>query len=115
MATKNIVLPIAMTSLDSATFTGSYQLLSAAAGIPAACTIVRFINDSNRDVTVSFDGVNDHEFVPSLSPLVLNFQVNAQPSPFVSCMAAGTKIYIKGAVLGTGSVYLAGYYNPQGI
>jgi hypothetical protein len=115
MATKNIVLPVAMTALDSATFTGAYQLLSAATGIPAACIIVRFVNDSSRDVTVSYDGVNDHEFVPSLSALILNFQANAQPTPFVSCMAAGTKISVKGAVLGTGSVYLAGYYNPQGI
>ncbi len=115
MATKNIVLPIALSSIDSATFTGSYQLLSATKGIPAACIIIRIVNDSNRDVTVSYDGVNDHEFVPSLSSVVLNFQTNAQPSPLVSCLSAGTKIYVKGAVLGTNSVYLAGYYNPQGI
>lgn len=114
MAKKNIVLPIELSSISSSTFTGSYQLLSAADGIPSSCIIITFINNSNRDVTVSYDGTNDHDFVRAGTRLILNFQSNSQPSAFVSCMAAKTKIYVKGTA-GTGSIYLSGYYNPQGI
>ncbi len=114
MATKNIVLPIVLSSIDSSTVTGSYKLLSAATGIPAACIMLRFINDSTQDVTISYDGVNDHDFLPSITNFELNFQTNAQPSASVSCMPLGTKIYVKGTA-GAGFVYLAGYYNPQGV
>ena len=115
MATKNIILPIALSSIDSATFTGSYQLLSAAAGVPFACTIIRIVNNSNRDITISYDGTTDHEFLQDTDSLKLEFQSNSQPSGMVSCLPVGTKIYVKGLVGGAGLVFLSGYYNPQGV
>lgn len=114
MATKNIVLPIALSVFDSSAMTGSYQLLSAAGGIPAACIMLRFVNDSTQDIFISYDGVTDHDFLPGITSFELNFQANAQPTPSVSCMPLGTKIYVKGTA-GAGFIYLSGYYNPQGV
>ena len=113
MAVKNIVLPIPLTSIDSATFTGAYQLLSGAGGLTNPCIILRIINNSNKNITISYDGVHDHDFLPTLGTLQLSLQTNSQPSNFVAQISAGTKIYVKGAA-GAGLVYLAGYYQPQG-
>lgn len=109
---KNFVLPIPLSSINSATFTGSYQLLSAAAGLPQPCFLVRIINFSSVPVTVSYDGVNDHDFVHQEDILQLNFQTNAQPQNWAALLAKGTKIYVKGSA-GTGNVYLAAYYSPS--
>ena len=113
MATKNVLLPIPLSSINSAAFTGAYQLLSAAAGLPTACVIMRIINNSDKDVTVSYDGINDHDFVRTGTSFAIDAQTNAQPSSLKSCFAAGTKIYVKGNA-GAGLVYIAGYFNPQG-
>lgn len=111
MAVKNIVLPIPLTSTSAVFFDGTYKLINTA-GLPEACFMIRIINDCNRDVTVSYDGVNDHDFVPTDTSIQLNFQTNSQPNNFIAKLAAGTKIYVKG-VAGIGNVLLAGYYQPQ--
>jgi len=64
MAFKNNVLPIPLSSIAASTFSGAYQLLSAAGGIPNACIFIRIVNNSSKDVTISYDGTNDHDFVP---------------------------------------------------
>lgn len=111
MAVKNIVLPITLTSIDSATVTGSYQAINSS-GLPKACFLLRITNASNKDVTVSFDGSTDQEYVVAGTSLPLNFQTNAQPNTNIANMAQGTKVYVKGAA-GTGSIFLSGYYQPQ--
>jgi len=108
---KNYVAAIPMTSIDAATFTGNYQAINAA-GLPEACMLVRLINDSNRDVTISYDGVNPHDYVPSTERLELNLQANSQPNGYVALLKQGTVLYVAAAA-GTGFVYLAGYYNPR--
>lgn len=108
MALKNALYPIPLTSIDSSTFTGSYQVVNTN-GLPNPCFLIRIINNSDKDITVSYDGTNDHEFVPTKTSLQLPLQSNAQPTNWVSLIAQGTKIYVKGSV-GTGLVYLVGYY-----
>jgi len=112
MAVKNIVLPIPINSVSSTTFAGTYVLLSATTGIPRSCIIIRIVNNADVDVTVSYDGSTDHDFVPALGSLILNFQTNSQPQNQACSLAQGTKIYVKG-IAGVGLVYLAGYYQPQ--
>lgn len=111
MAFKNKVLPIPLTSIDSATFTGAYQLLSGAAGITNPAIMLQLINNSNIGVTVSYDGVADHDFVRAASDRQLNFQSNASPQNFGASLAQGTKIYVKAAA-GAGLVFLSGFYSP---
>lgn len=113
MAYKNKVLPIPLTSIDSATFTGAYQLLSGAGGITNPCIMLHIANNANVSVTISYDGVNDHDFLLANSQRELNFQTNANAQNWAASLAQGTKVYVKGAA-GLGSVYLSGFYQPQG-
>lgn len=108
---KNKVLPIPLSSIDSATFTGAYQLLSAAAGLPNPCTQLHIVNSSNVDVTISYDGTTDHDYLLADSDRELNFQSNALPQGYAASLAQGTKVYVKGAA-GVGLVYISGWYSP---
>ena len=116
MAYKNKVLPIPLSSIDSATFTGAYQLLSGAAGITNPAIILHIANNSNVPVTISYDGTNDHDFLLADTDRQLEFQTNALPQHYEAVLAAGTKVYVKGAAgMGnSGSVYLSGWYQPVG-
>lgn len=111
MAYKNYLLPIALSSINSATFSGAYQLLSATAGLPKACVMLHIVNNSDVSITISYDGTVDHDFLLAASDRVLNFQENASPQGFAAAIKAGTKVYVKGSA-GTGLVYLSGWYNP---
>lgn len=111
MAYKNKVLPIPLSSIDSATFTGAYQLLSAAAGIPNPCIMLHIANHSNVAVTISYDGITDHDFLLAEHERELNFQTNASPQNYAAALAQGTKIYVKAAA-GAGLIYLSGFYSP---
>lgn len=113
MAYKNKVLPIPLTSIDSATFTGAYQLLSGAGGVTNPCIMLHIANNANVSVTISYDGVNDHDFLLANSQRELNFQSNANAQNLAASLGKGTKVYVKGAA-GMGSVYLSGFYQPQG-
>jgi hypothetical protein len=111
MAVKNSVAAIPLKSIDSATFTGSYQLIYSS-GNPKACFFLSIINNSNKDITVSYDGATDHDFVPTLNKRDLPVQTNAQPNNHTALFPSGTKVWVKGAA-GTGLVYLAGYYQQS--
>lgn len=112
MAYKNTVLPIPLTSINSATFTGAYQLLSGAAGLTNACIMLHIVNNANVSITISYDGVNDHDFLLPATDRELNFQTNANPQAYAASLAQGTKVYVKGAA-GVGLVYLSGWYQPK--
>lgn len=111
MALKNTMQAITMTSIDSANFTGSYQVINNL-GLTQACSIIRIINASNKDVTISYDGTTDHDYVSAGSVLQLPFQSNAQATNLVAIFPIGKKVYVKGSA-GIGLVYLAGYFQPS--
>lgn len=112
MAVKNSIQAIELTSIDSATFTGAYQAINAS-GLDNSCFMIRIINNSNRDITISYDGTNDHDFVQDTLSLQVNFQTNAQPNTNIANIRKGTIVYVKGTAGGTGLVYLAAYYQAQ--
>ena len=107
---QNYVKVIPMTSVDSATFTGAYKVISAT-GLPEACSLVRISNASDRALLISYDGVTDHDYLAATSVLQLPFQSNSSPSGQVAQLKKGTIVYVKGAAGGTGLVYLSGYYS----
>ena len=93
-------------SIDSATFTGSYQ----AVGTPLAhpSYICKLVNNSTVLVTISIDGINGVDVAPANSfwlydegKVGLNSSYPALPQ--------GTQIMVKGSA-GTGSVYLVSQY-----
>ena len=98
--------PNPLKSIDSASFTGSYQTL----GIPLenACRIIKLTNNSTVLVTVSWDGINDHEILPPGSFVLLDASANKENSG-VCEISQGTQFLVKGAAA-TGLVYLSSYF-----
>jgi len=103
MTEKNFVWPIPMTSYNVAGFDGSYKVINAD-GLDEACEILRITNDSSVDVTISYDGTDDHDYC------LLGQVVQLEAPVGRSNWAKGTKIYVDGAAQGSGSIYLAAYY-----
>lgn len=97
-------------SRDSATFTGSYQTLGTPLANPAS--IVKLVNNSAVLVTISVDGVNDHDIAPASSFWLYDVTSDSPPESGSIFTAKGTQYYIKGAA-STGSVYLVVQYVQQ--
>jgi len=92
-------------SIDSATFTGSYQNLGTPLQYPSY--ICKLVNNSTVLVTISKDGTNDIDVAPAGSFWLYDESKNSQPgSP---ALPAGTQIQVKGSA-GVGSVYLVSQY-----
>lgn len=109
MAYRNSVSAIAMTNITSSTVSSTYAAINAT-GLPHNCSIVYIVNNSTTDVTVSYDGTTDNDYVPTMTTRTLEFQTNSNPLSYQSNLAIGTKVYVKGTA-GTGNIYLIGYYN----
>lgn len=98
--------PNPLKSIDSATFTGSYQALGTA--LENSCRIVKFTNTSTVNVTVSWDGINDHEILPLGGFLLLDVSANKEKADICE-IPKGTQFLVKGSA-GTGLVYLSSYF-----
>jgi hypothetical protein len=92
-----------LSSIDSATFTGSYQLLTTTTQ-PGA--LIKFVNNSTVDVTFSTDGTHDNDFIPKASFCIYDFGSDAQGVSTSERMAlsASSQIWVKGSA-GTGLFY----------
>jgi hypothetical protein len=113
MATKNVLLPVPLSTVQGSAFTGSLQAINAT-GLPKGVCILRITNNSNSDIIISFDGTTNHDFVAMGGGiLTINAQANAQPTTSVANFRAGTVIYLSGTASSTGAVYLSAYYQPQ--
>lgn len=100
------IKPEDLRSINTATFTGAYQAVSAPLAQPSR--LIHFTNNSNTDVTISWDGVTDHDFIPKGSFLLLDVASDRQLTSELY-IQAGTRFYVKGAA-GVGSFYIASYY-----
>jgi hypothetical protein len=105
---KNSVHAIALTSFNSASLTSSYQAINAS-GFEKAIFFLRIVNDSSVNITISYDGVTDHEFIVDGSVFELATQTNGQPGAQVALFSVGTVVYVKGTA-GTGTITVSGYY-----
>lgn len=97
-------------SIDSATFTGSYQALGTALTHPAA--IIKMVNNSNVLVTVSIDGTNDVDVLPANSFWLYDCVTNRASSVDAVFHPQGRQFYVKGSA-GVGLVYLVVQYIVQ--
>lgn len=104
-----IVLPEPLRSRSAGTFTGSYQSI----GTPFdhQICLLKILNDTTVGVTVSWDGVNDHDYLPanSFSLYDITAQTQRESGIYIS---KGTQLRVKGSV-GAGSVYVVALY-PRG-
>lgn len=105
---QDTVKALVLTSIASSTVTGTYQPINPN-GTEAACFLLRIINDSDESITISYDGINDNEFLLANTFYDIATQTNSQPNARFALFAKYTKVYVKGSA-GSGSVYLSGYY-----
>lgn len=108
---NNSIKSILLDSIASSILGVNYQAINEN-GTEGACFMIRIINNSTKDVTISFDGVNDHEFVPLGTIAQIEVQTNAQPTNSTALFNKGLIVYAKGTA-GTGNVYLTGYYQER--
>jgi len=100
---------IPMSTFDTSGLAGAYAAINGT-GTPATLQILKMINNSDTDITISYDGTTDHDFIPAGGDLIVDLQTNAYNSgdaKFV--MGTGSIIYAKGSA-GTGNLYFIGYY-----
>lgn len=112
MGLKNSVQPLQLVGFNTAGLSGTYTVVNIN-GIESACFMLKFINTSNVDVTISYDGTIDHDLIPADSTSVINAQQNHNPYNGNAYFSKGTKIYVKGAA-GTGQFYVTGYFQHPG-
>lgn len=92
-------------SIDSSTFTGSYQELGSSLEFPSY--ICKLVNNSNVLVTISIDGVTDVDVAPANSFWLYDETKYGNPS--LQFLPQKTQFFVKGSA-GTGSVYLVSQY-----
>ena len=102
----NKFFPEPIRSIDSATFTGSYQALGTVLTNPGI--LAKFVNNSDVTVTVSWDGINDHDIVPPSNFCLYDVTANSQTDEGIQ-IEQGTQFYVKGSA-GTGLFYLVDFY-----
>lgn len=97
-------------SVNSTGFNNSY----AAFGTPLANSpvIVRFVNDSDRDIFISTDGTNDMDFIPAGGFALYDLTANKNAGPALGFPKL-TQFYVKGASAGTGLVYAIVLYASE--
>ena len=90
----------AVKTFDLATLSASYQLVGTV--LANASVYLRIKNTSAVAVTISFDGVTDHDIIPAGEAVPYNFGSNAQSTAGDNrfALAKGTGIYAKGAAAG---------------
>lgn len=99
--------PEVLRVFDSSTLDGSYDPIGTPLLYPAV--VLKFTSESTSDVTISWDGTNDHEILPAGSFLLLDVCTNRgiEQQRFIG---AQTQFYLNGSA-GTGNIYLSSYYS----
>lgn len=106
---------------NPASLTGSYQPINGAGtqsnvntvGFSDTAKIMKIWNPSTTvAIDISLDGVNDHDFIPPQSSLIVDFQTNHYDGPIYSSgtlnVAQGQIIYAKTAAQPT-YIQIVGY------
>lgn len=111
---------IEMAVFNTASMSGSFAALNGSAsyaiftgnGFQNDIKILKFYNDGSQAITISYDGVTQHDYLPSKATLIIDLQTNhADNSSYASGILngrAGQIVYGKGTA-GTGNVYISGY------
>ncbi len=99
------------TSFQAINNSGSYSIYSGN-GLQTSIKIMKFYNGGTTGITISYDGVTNHDYFPPGSTFILDLQTNHADN---SAYGAGTLngreglvIYGKGTA-GTGSFYISAY------
>lgn len=103
------ILPEELRTFDSSTFTGSYQAFGAALDNPTV--ILKIVNDSTVDVTISWDGATDNDIITAGSFFLYDITANRKTDDGFY-IGKGTQFWVKGSA-GTGNLYLVSFYAAE--
>lgn len=103
---RKVLLPEAMRSINSASFSGSYQVIGTPLTYPSR--VLLFVNNSGVVVTISWDGTNDAFVLLPGAAFAFDENANAVTNAEFETKA-GTQFYAKGSA-STGLVYLSTFY-----
>jgi hypothetical protein len=102
---------IPMAVFDTATLGVSYGALNGS-GFAEDIKILKVYNAGTLGVTISYDGITDHDFWPAGATLIIDLQTNHADN---SAYGAGTLNGRKGQIIfgkgtaGVGNLYISGY------
>lgn len=97
-------------SIDSATFTGSYQAIGGPLLHP--CSLIKLVNNSSVLIDISIDGTTNHDVAPANSFWLYDVTSDSAPESGSIFIHQGTQYYVKGSA-STGLVYLVVQYIMQ--
>ncbi len=113
---------IEMAVFDATTLTASYQVMNGATqqadtgsvGFEDDIKILKFYNDGTTGVTISYNGVVKHDYIPSKGTLIVDLQTNHAN---IGIGGQGTKygrkgqlVYGKGTASSAGlNIYISGF------
>jgi len=110
MSVKNSVYAIPLEVFDTAVLDGTYEPINVN-GIPNACFLIRITNATDVGLTLSLDGVHDHEYIAAAAVIDLPVQTNSQPNNKTALWQKGQIFYVNGTGA-TGNIYVSGYFQP---
>ena len=98
---SNSIRPVGLWTFDSASVGAAFKAINVAFGWPIYFLSIK--NNSDKDIIVSFDGVNNHDFVAH------GKSIDRGGGPADKCFFnKGTIVYVNGTA-GTGDIYLSIY------
>jgi hypothetical protein len=106
---SSVIFPDVLRSINAATFTGSYQPVGAALEQP--CRLIKFVNNTTVGVTISWDGINAHDYIPSNSFALYDVSTNRESTQQFE-IEQGTQFYVLGSS-GTGSLYITVFFGAS--
>lgn len=112
MANGLRIIPEALRNFDSEEFDGTFQPI----GIPLvyACCLLKFINNSNVDIFISWDGVTSHDFIAANGFALYDVCSDAGSQRGLYA-AQGTQFWVMGDddITNVGLVYLVAFHTSE--
>jgi len=104
------LFPEQMRSLAFGFISGSYTVIGSALANPAY--ILHFVNDTDVAITISWDGVTDHAYLPAGGFLLLDVDANHAANATGLWGGVGQRFWVKEVLSSpsSGVVTLSSYY-----
>lgn len=109
------VMPEALRSLDYTSFSGT-SYVGVGPSLENPCHSYKWQNNTDVDLFLSWDGVNDHEFMPAHTGFVYDIASNKSEPAGTLHVSQGTRFYVResAAAATEGAVYITTYFGFNG-
>lgn len=105
MSAKSKIDPVKMQTFNCASLTASFQVVFAG-GFSTDLAVFKMYNSGTTDVTLSYNGVDDQDMIPSGGSFILDIQANKEGER--CAWPKGREVFVKGTAA-AGTIYVTGY------